>query len=98
MRTSPAFVAVATLLTLACSSSSRSLQSNARNRGAMISAEELATTAELDAFDSVRRLRPLWLTTRGRISMSLQGGVQVYVNGFRRGRLEVLKNLRQGSS
>ena len=60
----------------------------------MISAEELATTAALDAFDSVRRLRPMWLRTRGPVSMSLQSGVQVYVNGSRRGRLEVLKNLR----
>lgn len=96
MRASSAFVATAVLLTLACSSSGRSSQSNARNRGAVISAEELATTAELDAFDAVRRLRPMWLRTRGPVSLSLQerAGVRVYINGSRRGQLEELKAFR----
>lgn len=101
MRTSPALVAIATLLTLACSSSGRSSsglpsQSNARNRGAVISAEELATTSELDAYDAVRRLRPMWLRTRGPVSLSLQGqaGIRVYVNGSRLGQLQMLKTFR----
>ena len=101
MRTSPALVAIATLLTLACSSSGRSSsglpsQSNARNRGAVIPAEELATTSELDAYDAVRRLRPMWLRTRGPVSLSLQGqaGIRVYVNGSRRGQLQMLKTFR----
>lgn len=96
MRTSPALIATVTLLTVACSSSGRSSDSNARNRGAVITAEELATTAELDAFNAVRRLRPMWLRTRGPVSMSLQerAGIRVYVNGSRRGTLEVLRNFR----
>ncbi len=101
MRTSPALVAIATLLTLACSSSGRSSsglssQSNARNRGAMISAEELATTAELDAYDAVRRLRPMWLRTRGQVTLTGQGraGIRVYVNGSRRGELQALRAIR----
>lgn len=96
MRTSSALVVTVALLTLACSSSGRSSESNARNRGAVITAEELATTAELDAFDAVRRLRPMWLRTRGPVSMSLQGraGIRVYVNGSRRGQLDVLRSFR----
>ncbi|MFV2006654.1 MAG: hypothetical protein ACC667_04380 [Longimicrobiales bacterium] len=96
MRTSSALVATVALLTLACSSSGRSSQSNARNRGAVITAEELATAAELDAFDAVRRFRPMWLRTRGPVSISLQdkAGVRVYIDGSRRGRLEALRAFR----
>ncbi|GMR11954.1 MAG: hypothetical protein BMS9Abin29_0140 [Gemmatimonadota bacterium] len=96
MRLSSALVATAALLTLACSSPGRSSSPNARNRGAVISAEELATASELDAFDAVRRLRPMWLWTRGAVSLSLQdrAGVRVYINGSRRGQLEALKSFR----
>lgn len=96
MRTSSALVGTMALLMLACSSSGRSSESKARNRGAVISVEELATTAELDAYQAVRRLRPMWLRTRGPVSLSLQGraGIRVYVNGSRRGELDVLRSFR----
>jgi hypothetical protein len=96
MRTSSALVATVALLTLGCASSGRSSQSNARNRGAVISAQELATAAELNAFDAVQRLRPMWLRTRGPVSLSLQAraGVRVYINGSRRGQLEELRAFR----
>lgn len=96
MRTPSALVAVAALLTLSCSYSGRASESKARSRGAVISAEELATTAELNAFDAVRRLRPMWLRIRGRVSLSLQerAGVRVYINGSRRGQLNALRDFR----
>ena len=96
MRLSHVLVATAVLLALGCSSSGRSSESNARNRGDVISVEELATTAELDAYQAVRRLRPMWLRTRGPVSLSLQGraGIRVYVNGSRRGELDVLRSFR----
>lgn len=96
MSTSSALVGTMALLMLACSSSGRSSESNARNRAAVISVEELATTAELDAYQAVRRLRPMWLRTRGPVSLSLQGraGIRVYVNGSRRGELDVLRSFR----
>ncbi len=98
MRTSSALIATAVLLTFACSSSGRSSsdgssRSNARNRGAVITAEELATTSELNAYDAVRRLRPMWLRMRGPVSLSLQerAGVRIYVNGTRRGQIDELR-------
>ena len=94
MRTSSVLVTTIALLTVACSGSGRTGRSNTPARGAVITAAELETTAQLDAYDAVRRLRPMWVRTRGPVSMTLPVGVQVYINGSRRGHIEELRSFR----
>ncbi len=96
MRILFALVTTLALFTLACSSSGRGTRTGAGSSSSVISMDELATTARLDAFEAVRRLRPMWLRGRGPVSMELQerAGVRIYVNGVNRGQAPELKDIR----
>ena len=63
----------------------------------LITAEELANVAELNAYQAVQRLRPQWLTTRGRVSFSAGQGVRLYVNGVQTGFASDLTSMRASS-
>jgi hypothetical protein len=95
MRPPLALASTAVLFTLACSSSKSgpAAKPSVGNRSSVITREELATTAGLDSFEAVRRLRPMWLRTRGPVSMMLETGVRMHVNGFDRGRAQELKGI-----
>lgn len=65
-----------------------------RTSSSVITAEELAGVPELNCYEAVQRLRPSWLRTRGRVSMSTQQGVRLYVNGMSRGYVTELTSIR----
>lgn len=61
----------------------------------VISAEEIEATSDAqDAYQLVKRLRPLWLTTRGGGSMNSQvGEIAVYLSGIRQGGPDALRDI-----
>ncbi|GMR13159.1 MAG: hypothetical protein BMS9Abin29_1360 [Gemmatimonadota bacterium] len=95
MRPPLALASTAVIFTLACSSSESgpAAQPSVGNRSSAITMEELATMAGLDVFEAVSRLRPKWLRTRGPVSLMLETGVRVHVNGFDRGRVQELRSI-----
>lgn len=102
MRTPLSFALGLCALTVGCSSTAplpdstpvRGAPQSSSSRSSVITLEELETAANLDAFEAVRRLRPMWLRTRGPVSMLLASGIMVYVNGSRRGFAQELRGLR----
>jgi hypothetical protein len=84
-------VAVA-LTVVACSSTGAT--GARRSSSSVITAEDLAEVPELNCYEAVQRLRPSWLRTRGRVSMSGQQGIRLYVDGISRGYVEELASIR----
>jgi hypothetical protein len=60
----------------------------------VITSEELETVEELNGYEAVQRLRPNWLRMRGRVSMEMQQGVQLYIDGVHRGYVAELVSIR----
>lgn len=63
-----------------------------RRSGNVITAQEVAASSGTNALELVRQLRPQWLVVRGVAGArdTGAGGIQVYVDGVRRGSLETL--------
>jgi hypothetical protein len=61
----------------------------------VISAEEIETASDAqDAYQVVKRLRPMWLTMRGGGSMNSRvADIAVYVNGVRMGGPDALRDI-----
>lgn len=61
----------------------------------VITQEEIAASMESNAYDAVARLRPLFLKTRGRTSITAQGDMHatVFVDGQRYGDVSTLRNI-----
>jgi hypothetical protein len=62
----------------------------------VITAEELAKVGHYDLYAAINQLRPAFLVTRGASSLGVGAApevVQVYVDGVRRGDLQVLRQI-----
>jgi hypothetical protein len=62
----------------------------------VISTEELATVAHYDLYAAINQLRPAYLVTRGASTLGVGTApevVQVYVDGVRKGDLQVLHQI-----
>ena len=92
MRISVIVLVALTMALGACASSGTS--SGGRGSVNIITAAELETVEELNAYEAVQRLRPNWLRTRGRVSMQTQQGIQLYIDGIHRGYVSELVNIR----
>ena len=67
-----------------------------RGGGDVITSEELAKVAHNDLYAAINQLRPAYLVTRGASSFGVSTApevVQVYVDGVRRGDLQVLHQI-----
>jgi hypothetical protein len=66
-----------------------------RGGGDVITSEELAKVAHSDLYAAINQLRPAYLVTRGASSFGNGAAevVQVYVDGVRRGDLQVLRQI-----
>lgn len=66
-----------------------------RRSGNVITAQEVAASSATNAFELVRQLRPQWLVVRGMAGTGDPGaaGIQVYVDGVRRGSLDALETI-----
>jgi hypothetical protein len=67
-----------------------------RRSNDVISTEELATVAHYDLYAAINQLRPAYLVTRGVSSLGVGTApevVQVYVDGVRKGDLQVLHQI-----
>jgi hypothetical protein len=62
----------------------------------VLTAEDLQQTTENTVWDAIRRLRPQWLRTRGRTSLTGQSPDEpaVYVGGTRYGALRDLRQMQ----
>lgn len=58
-----------------------------------ITMAEIRASRETNAYDLVRRLRPLWLNSRGPTSVMNPGDVEVYLNGARLGDRTALREV-----
>lgn len=58
-----------------------------------ISPEEIASSGQTDAFGVVQLLRPQWLNTRGRGSITQQEGIKVYLDDSLMGGVEYLRQI-----
>ena len=66
-----------------------------RRGGEVITSEELAKVAQYDLYAAINQLRPAYLITRGASSLGAASPefVQVYVDGVRRGDIQVLRQI-----
>ena len=83
------FAIVLAVVIAGCASTSPPGTSVPSRSGAVISAGELGTVAQLNVLDAIRRLRPTWLRVRSRSSPPV-----VFIDGVRRGGVEVLQNFQ----
>lgn len=83
----------AVALALAACSTSGNTETR-RASTSVITADELAGVSELNCYEAVQRLRPSWLRTRGRVSMTMQQGIRLYVDGMSRGYVSELTSIR----
>lgn len=69
--------------------------STSRGNPDVITTEELAKVANNDLYAAINQLRPAYLVTRGASSLGSAApeAVQVYVDGVRRGGLQVLREI-----
>ena len=58
-----------------------------------ITAEDIAKTPARTAYDAVSHLRASWLRPRAVTSMAWPSGIQVYVEGFRLGGIQELRQI-----
>ena len=81
----------------ACASGGASSGSGTTRDANVITADEIAASHETNAFDVISRLRPLYLRTRGRSTLSAGGNASdyatVFLDGQLYGDLSSLKNL-----
>lgn len=92
MRSSVIALVSLTMALGACASSGTS--SSPSRSATVITAAELETVEELNAYEAVQRLRSNWLRTRGRVSMASQQGIQLYIDGIHRGYVSELVSIR----
>ncbi len=93
------FISLATLGLVGCAAASGTGQREGR-RSNIITAEEIASVSANNAYEVVQRLRPGWLITRGVSTTrdpTIEGGpvtgIVVYLDGVRRGGVEVLRDI-----
>lgn len=84
----------AVLVATSCATSTQSVSQGRSGGRNLITAEEVAAAAERNLFDVVSRLRPNWLRPRGTETALGRVPVVVYVDGTRRGGVDVLSNIR----
>lgn len=92
MRTSMMVLLGFALFSTACASGGTGTSTRSSSRS--LSADELVNVAELNCYEAVQRLRPAWLRTRGRVSMSSQQGIKLYVDGMPRGYVDEMVTIR----
>ena len=83
-------MAVGLLLLGGCSASSQGGAEAPETATDVLTQEQLAATNQPTAYDAIRQLRPMWVTTRRRSTGSVDP-VWVYVDGARRGDVEELR-------
>lgn len=96
MRTTLGILTALALTTWGCASGGTGADRSSASNS--ISEEELETVSELNCYEAVQRLRPNWLRPRGRISMELQQGIQLYVDGIPRGYVTELTYIRANAA
>ena len=91
------FSIVAAAAAFACASGGAGGTSGARHDSNLITADEIVASHETNAFDVISRLRPLFLRTRGRSSLSAGTNSSDYATVFldnqMYGDLNTLKNI-----
>ena len=83
------FVLGLALLLAACATTSPPGTTVPSRSGDVISAGELRTVSQFNVLEAIRRLRPTWLRVRSRSMPAV-----VFVDGVRRGGVEVLRDFR----
>lgn len=87
-------VLILALLVAACASTGSSNGSQAPERNAIITQEQLNQGGFANVYDAVQALHGNWLRARGADSFGQSGQVQVYMDGTRVGGVENLRSIR----
>ena len=88
-----ALLASVTVLALACAQAAQSGDESSHGTRNRVLAEDLLSTNELNLYDAIRRIRPMWLQQRGPTTAMGQAPLLVYVENVRAGTVEYLRDI-----